>query len=231
MEKLTIEQFTVSCSNREETLQLKSEIFTHHCYYFETEAPSPYIIDAGAHIGLATLYFKKLYPTATVIAIEPHPKNFELLQRNVLENNLTGVTLVNAALASESGYKQLHADTEFEWHSTVSIFPGAWNATQKTEPLLVQAEPLQKFLTRRVDLLKMDIEGAEMEVLQAARKQLPQVKKIICEYHPSSKQQLRLEECLKSFKETGFSYELYQDGKTVEPKQANGLVLIEAEQW
>lgn len=231
MEKLTIEQFTVFCGNREETLQLKSEIFTHHCYYFETEASTPYIIDAGAHIGLATLYFKKLYPGAKIIAIEPHPRNFELLKKNVSENNLTDVTLINAALASESGYKQLHADTEFEWHSTVSIFPGAWNATQNTKPFLVQAEPLKKFLTQKVDLLKMDIEGAEIEVLQAARKQLPQIKKIICEYHPNSRQQLHLEESLKFFKETGFSYEIYQDGKTVEPKQADGLVLIEAEQW
>lgn len=66
---------------------------------------TPLIIDAGANIGLSTLYFADVWPKAHVIAIEPDPANFALLCTN--SGDLPRVTCVNAALASSSGGAQL----------------------------------------------------------------------------------------------------------------------------
>lgn len=206
MEKLTIEQFTVWCENREEALKIKQEIFSHHIYFFETENQTPLIIDAGAHIGIATLYFKKLYPNAQVIAIEPHPVSFKLLQKNVEENYLENVTLINAAFSAhqtvvqsiqnpEPASRTFHADTEFNWFSTASFQAGSWNKSQRTESFSVPILSLSTVLEttgKRVDLLKMDIEGAEQAVLSEARSNLSKVEHIICEFHMTENQNREL---------------------------------------
>ena len=82
-----IDQYEVNYHDKDELLHLKNEIFVHHCYYFETTVTNPKIIDAGAHIGLATLYFKKLFPFAEITAIEPQPISFKLLEQNVLADS------------------------------------------------------------------------------------------------------------------------------------------------
>ncbi|MFZ1721277.1 MAG: hypothetical protein WAU07_02110, partial [Microgenomates group bacterium] len=53
-----VSNFTLFHANSEEYHQLKREIFTQDSYFFESDSPTPKIIDAGAHIGIATLYFK-----------------------------------------------------------------------------------------------------------------------------------------------------------------------------
>jgi FkbM family methyltransferase len=195
MEQLTIEQFTVWCENREEALKIKQEIFTHHIYYFETDKIKPVIIDVGAHIGLATLYFKKLYPQAKVIAIEPHPVSFKLLEKNIAENYLEDVTCINGAVVGAgaviNGFHPLHVDTQFQWFSTASFSPGSWNKAQQTEPFPVSTLSLSEVIQSigiPIDLLKIDIEGAEQEVLREARTTLAKVAHIICEYHMTDKQ-------------------------------------------
>ncbi|MBP7768678.1 FkbM family methyltransferase [Candidatus Woesebacteria bacterium] len=165
MEKMHIEQFEVTCANHEEALELKQEIFSHHNYYFESETLSPRIIDVGAHIGMATLYFKKQYPDARITALEPHPLSFQLLQKNIEENRVYGVELLNVALSSTKATRLLHSDTVDNWYSTSSFTAGAWNNLQKTEPIRVPTVTLSELITEPIDLLKIDIEGAEYDVL------------------------------------------------------------------
>ncbi len=231
MEQLSIEQFTVWCENREEALKIKQEIFSHHIYFFETENPRPVIIDAGAHIGLATLYFKKLYPDAQIIAIEPHPHSFKLLEKNVSENYLTDVTCINAALVGSNevlnGLRPLYADTEFQWFSTASFLPGAWNKAQQTAPLSVATLSLAKVIKNigsTVDLLKIDIEGAEQEVLREARPALAKVAHIICEYHMTASQDRGL--FLEFLEIEGF--EVTHENKKESHHSKHELELIEA---
>lgn len=187
MDSQRLDPYTVYYHNREEFVEIRRETFSHHIYFFEPETDAPVIIDAGAHIGMATLYFKKLYPAAKIWAVEPHPVNFELLQKNVTENRLTDVTCIQAALHRTSGNTTLHADTEFDWFSTVSKHAKAWNGQQKTQDIKVPALMLSQLLTtigQPIDLLKMDIEGAEFDVLQSVAGKLDQIKHIICEFHP-----------------------------------------------
>ncbi len=229
MQNAKLQSYTVWFNHSEEYHHLKGEIFTRDLYYFETTNPTPVIIDAGAHIGLATLYFKKVYPAARVIAIEPLPENFKLLEKNVWENQLENVELHNVALAARTGTLPFYTDaTDEKWHSTASFISGAWNHTQRSRTLSVPAQPLSDFLHQPVDFLKLDIEGAEQEVLFAAADQIRQVKHLIMEFHPTADQSLaKVYDWLADY---GFTITLWKDSKEVDRKHAKGLVLIEAQQ-
>src|SRR5262249_10586085 len=79
------------------------DIFVHRVFHFETTRPAPVVIDAGCGFGMALLYFKHTYPRAHVVAFEPDPVHFRLLQENTKRNGLTDVTIINAGLGSRAG--------------------------------------------------------------------------------------------------------------------------------
>jgi FkbM family methyltransferase len=219
--------YNVEFRNSEEFHLLKNEIFTQNHYYFETENPTPFIIDAGAHIGLATLYFKKLYPHARIIAIEPQPQNFQLLENNIFENQLTDITTYQIALAEQAGTQEFYSDnTSLEWLSTAGFLPGSWIGTQSSDQITVQTLPLSHFLTQPVDFLKMDIEGAETNVLLAAADHLSQVKHLMLEFHPHPHQKLT---DLHTFLTKRYkNVEVWKKGQPVDVRRATGLVILEA---
>lgn len=179
----------IEYQQEEEFRDLKREILDGGIYWFESERLDPVIIDAGAHIGLATIYFKWLYPEAKITAFEPNPELFKLLERNVNENKLTNVTLVPAALSKHRGTASLWVDaTDWKWWSVGSLKPGAWNGEQKDQKeIVVETVKLYDFVQKmdRVDLLKMDIEGAESQVIRGLREQLDKVTELIFEFHPT----------------------------------------------
>lgn len=222
MQKSNLHGLTVVYDDQQEFHSLKNEIFTQHCYYVESDNPTPRIIDAGAHIGLATLYFKKQFPGAQIIAIEPHSANIRLLEENVFENNLEEVTVVAGALHAD----HLYTDDEREWLSTTSIHRGTWTGDQPSSTSLpVTRVELVDFLTEPVDILKMDIEGAEQEVLESARHHLHLINHIFVEFHPTPTQSL--DKVMDLLAETGFRLKLSKQGKPVRHEDAKGLVMIE----
>ena len=187
---LQIDNRTVYYHNKEELLILKKEIFTQHCYYFETNTARPLIIDAGAHIGLSTLYFKKQLPLARVIAIEPNPTNFELLEKNIWDNKLANVNTIQVALDTHEGTTQLNIDRNQAWYSTSSLLENAWNGDLPSEPIEVKTMTLSGLLHEPVDLLKLDIEGSELAVLKEAEDKLNLVDQLFVEFHPHKGQTL-----------------------------------------
>ena len=58
------------------------EIFIKRCYAVNTEHAVPYVLDCGANVGMMSLFVKREYPNAEVIAFEPHPETYEYLQQN-----------------------------------------------------------------------------------------------------------------------------------------------------
>ncbi len=225
-----LRHFTVWYHNAEEYHHLKREIFSHNEYYFETDNPAPVIIDAGAHIGLTTLYFKSLYPSATIIALEPNPDLFAILEKNVWENQLENVTTLQAALGGTRGTTEFFIDsTQNEWWSTGSFIKGAWTKQQKSRAIPVETWPLSEFVTQPIDVLKLDIEGAEQVVLEASKAALPLIDQILMEYH-SVKQQ-NLSSLSEMLKKAGFNIEYAQDGKALKKfniKQSKGLISVHA---
>lgn len=224
---LKIDRFSIHYHNKEELLGLKAEIFSQHSYYFESRVNNPKIIDAGAHVGLATLYFKKQYPLCQITALEPNPLNFKLLEQNVWENDLSDVTCLNVALADTAGDKTLYQDTEQSWLSTSSFHKNAWNGEQSTQPIQVEAITLSSLLTNPIDLVKLDIEGAELAVLKEARAQLHLVKRLFIECHPHS--QNNTAEIAELLRSHHFQINFVKNGAQIsEQKAQHGLVIIEA---
>lgn len=184
--------YQLTFDNPQETLGIAKEIFKGNCYYFETNKVRPVIIDAGAHIGLASLYFKSLYPQAIIIALEPNPDNFALLQTNIEQNQIEDIELNNLALWDGQGAKEFFLDrTEDRWYSTSGFIKSAWNQRQKSRSIQVVTKPLSDFLDREIDLLKLDIEGVEERVLLSAGPKIRQVNHLIFEFHPTVNNQLK----------------------------------------
>ncbi len=186
--------YTVAYHSDAEYHSLKSEIFTDNTYFTDLDTTSPEIIDAGAHIGLSSLYFKHLWTGAKVLAIEPHPDSFKLLEENVMVNQLDNVTVLQLALSnSDQPTAILYADPDKTWLQSASITPGAWNGKQlDTTPVVVPAGRLSTLITKPIDLLKLDVEGAETAVIDDLIKhnKLTYCKNVIVEFHQTKNNDL-----------------------------------------
>ena len=221
--------FTVAFPNTSEFHGLKREIFSKHIYYLDEDLESPYIIDAGAHIGVSVLYFKSMWPDAKILAIEPNPHSLEYLEYNVEQNRLSNITIEKCALGTYHGRQELYVDTsEDEWNSTASFHPKSWTNTRAGEPIEVETQPLSKFLTQPVDILKMDIEGVEQKVLLAAGPKIRQVKHLFFEFH--GRKDNSLPPILKFLSDNGFEYQVWKDGRSTDADKVIGLAIVEAHQ-
>jgi FkbM family methyltransferase len=159
-------------------IDMFEEIFIEQIYYFETAKTSPRIIDCGSNIGISVLYFKIIYPGCTIIAFEPDPDAFSTLQKNIAHNNLDGMEVHNLALAEAEGEMIL-------FKNDVLINSSMKVSSDKSIQLMVKTNKLSVYIDREIDLLKVDIEGAEgivVNELMHAQK-IGSLKNIIIEYH------------------------------------------------
>jgi FkbM family methyltransferase len=139
------------------------------------------IVDGGANIGMATLYFGVQFPSARIVAIEPEQSNFVLLERNC--GYLKNVTLIKGALWPEAGQLAILDGSVDKWAFRVTNqvacdLPGA------AIPAVTIPEILQRFNVPRIDILKLDIEGSECELFaDRAEQWLDRIGMIIIELH------------------------------------------------
>jgi FkbM family methyltransferase len=153
---------------------------------FEREVKPGYVVvDAGANIGYYTLLAARLVgATGHVYAFEPEPNAFALLQRNVHLNGYTNVTLVPTALGREPGTMQLFIATKNRGDHRI------YNPTGKRSAIDVEVVTLDAFLAEhevsRVDLLKIDTQGAECSILAGAEQTLTRRElSIVMEFTPA----------------------------------------------
>ncbi|MFT4015880.1 MAG: FkbM family methyltransferase [Agriterribacter sp.] len=173
-------------------------IFNREIYNFTADSNSPLIIDAGANIGLGVLYWKRKYPKARIIAFEPSMKAYDSLIKNVQENKLTDVTCVNKALSYQEG-KQLFTTNE--------KISGSLIVEKNLESSYeVDTTPLHKYLQQKVDLLKIDVEGAEKFLIEDIRNNIANLNNIFLEYHSFVNDPQYLSKYLQLFEENGFRY-------------------------
>jgi len=205
-----IQGYEIGYTNKEEFNILKDEIFNKEIYNV-TINPGV-IFDLGAHIGLSILYFKIKYPNSKIVAFEPNSNIFPILQENVECNNLTDVELHNIALGNKDEVRTFYIDNSGnDSFSTGSFNKNAWNGTQKSIGVSVKCEQLSKYINEDVDILKMDIEGAETEVLKelVENDKLKHVKNILIEYHPINNGNSK--NIVKLLNENGFETEIKVD--------------------
>jgi FkbM family methyltransferase len=174
------------------------EIFVDDVYRFKARTDRPHIIDAGANIGLSVRYFKGLYPDATIVAYEPDPAIFQILTRNVAA--MPGVELRQAAAWTEETTLTFYTEGSLAGSTEIDFL-----GLQK--PVAVQAESLKTELQKRpVDFLKIDIEGAENEVLFDIKDELDDVDHLFFEYHSTPDKAQRLGAMLDLVADKGFRY-------------------------
>lgn len=150
------------------------ELFLQKQYHFNFDFSPEYIIDAGANIGYASVYFSNRYPNAKIIALEPDTNNFKLLLKNT--QNYPNVTPVQCALwkdregvnisnpnAGNRGYMVDNQSNEIPSHTVESL--------------------MKEFSLPRIDILKMDIEGAEQEVFESNADWLNHTAALFIELH------------------------------------------------
>lgn len=135
-----------------------------------------FIVDAGAHIGLASIFFADRYPKATIIAIEPEPSNFAVLQRNVA--NYSNIKPVNAGLWSKNTRLSIEDANATTWCFRVFENP----SKGEIQAVGIQ-ELMAAFNMKRIDVLKIDIEGSEVEVMNHSQPWIDAVKMLIIELH------------------------------------------------
>ncbi len=218
MQTAKVGDFVVYYENADEFRELKREIWTDGAYYFETDTAQPRIIDLGAYLGLATLYWKRLYPASRIDAYEPNPSSYALLRRTIDENQIEGVSTFPVAVAAKGANITLYEDKQ--WQSTMGIIPGGWRKIQKTTPVVVPTVLISQLLSEPIDLLKMDVEGMEYELLRAA--DLTRVANLIVEVHP--REGRRRDELVALLAKQGYHIEQREDTN----RHGVGLVLFVA---
>lgn len=166
-------------------VEMYRAFFGRQAYRFLARNPSPLIIDGGANVGVGVLYWKSICPDARIIAFEPDPATFSDLQANCAA--LAGVTLRRAALWVENGTLTFKALGGVQGH-LACLCP-----REDGQNVNVPAVRLRDLLTEPVELLKLDIEGAEIDVLLDCADRLHLVDKLFVEYHSfvGSRQRLR----------------------------------------
>jgi len=223
MQSTRLGKYEIWYENSDEFYELKKEIFSENCYYIELEKEDPYIIDLGAHIGMSVVYFKMLFPKAKILAFEPVPYNFEILKKNVEENQLESVDLVQAVVAPKAGILRIQEPIgEGAWRSGAGIIPKGWKGIQDNLEIKVEAVGIQDLLNEKIDLLKMDIEGMEYEVIRNMGSSIRNIANMIIEVHP--RKDHRIEEIQKTLVQNGFKLEINRD----ESSLGKGLTRITA---
>jgi FkbM family methyltransferase len=174
--------FRIEYPNQSHALFLLHEIFAQGVYWFSSTRTRPHIVDCGANIGMAVIFFKALFSDAQVTAIEPDAATFDQLRRNVDRNRLAGVTLVNAAVTERSGPVLLHGGARTGGGLTASLDP-AWGGSDHRE---ARGVTLSSLLESDIDFLKLDVEGAEYGIVRdlVASGRIRLIHEAVIEQHP-----------------------------------------------
>ncbi|MCK4609251.1 MAG: FkbM family methyltransferase [Gammaproteobacteria bacterium] len=138
---------------------------------------------------MSIIYFKNKFPFAKIIGFEPDPNSYAILKKNVAVNEFKDITLINAALSNIEGETDFFG--EFNGESPNSLGGSiiqAWGDRGYTEKIRVKAVKLSNFITTEVDFLKLDVEGAELHVLEELGDKLTFIREMSLEVHSSNQE-------------------------------------------
>jgi len=185
--------------------QLK-EIFVDELYKFPTKKVKPIIIDCGSNVGTSCVYFAMNYPKAKIIAFEADPRIFSVLLENMKGNGIINVSAINKAVWVDNkgikfGIDGADAGSIFYAKNTITI----------------PTVRLKNYLNYEIDMLKMDIEGAESKVIIDCGASLKNVKNLFIEYHSFKERSQDLDEILKVLSINGFKYYIESAHKKTSP--------------
>ncbi len=185
------------------------ELFEKGIYTFQPKSANPVIIDCGANMGLSLLFFTKNYPDAKIYAFEPDITVLDYLEKNIETYGMKNATLIKKAVWDKKEILEFATDKGMGG-TLVNI-----HNKEKTQ---VETLRLKEFIgDMHIDLLKMDIEGAEYRVIKDCESKLGQIENIFIEYHSMEGEEQKLEELLLILKRNGYRYHLSESFSREKP--------------
>ena len=177
------------------------EIFVEEYYRFETNLTAPVIFDCGANVGTSCAFFKLIYPQSSIVAFEPNPRIAEYLRSNIKNNSLENIEVIEKAVwihndGIELGLESADASSIHLERNKIKV------GSVRLKDLLDNKET--------VDMLKIDIEGAEIEVLKDCYGSLSNVRNLFVEFHSYTSKPQKLSEMITVLESSGFRYFIIQ---------------------
>ena len=152
------------------------------CWLSRVLKPGMTVLDVGANLGLYTLYAaRRVTGSGRVVAIEPSTREMARLRRNVEQNALGNVSLVAAAVAEQDAEAVLQVATaDHAGHNTLGAFGYDTELdNRETVQTLRLDEVVETARLHRVDIIKMDIEGAEFAALRGGSATLTRYRPVL----------------------------------------------------
>jgi FkbM family methyltransferase len=185
-----------------------NSIFAGRQYALALSKTPRLVVDCGGYTGLAAVWFTNMYPDAKIVSVEPQSENYRMLVRNTAK--YPNISTLHGAVWS--------FDTTLE---VVDVGLGhcgfetrAFESSTETEttPAYSIETLMRQFSVETIDLLKLDIEGAEYELLDGNPRWLSDVNVLVVEFHDDKKPRARAR--FEQIASSHFSYSAcYGEGK------------------
>lgn len=142
-----------------------------------------FIIDAGGYIGTAAIQFARRLPSATIYTIEPSPSNFALLVENT--RPYPNIVPIHAAITKKSGFIDLLDRRTGQWGFTIVERPDDVKDAKSVNrvPAVTLSDLATEYSFASIGLMKMDIEGAEFQLLEISENWIDNVEVLVVELH------------------------------------------------
>jgi len=178
------------------------EIFVDEYYRFRSDNDSPVIYDCGSNVGTSCAYFKMIYPNSIIKAFEAEQEIANLLKTNIKNNGLTNIEVIEKAIWVNNNDVEL--SVEGADGSSVYLGENVQKVTSVRLKELLDSES-------KIDMLKMDIEGAENDVILDCGDSLKVVDNIFIEYHSYTNSKQKLSKLLDVLEKNDFRYFIRND--------------------
>jgi FkbM family methyltransferase len=169
-------ELSASLSDLSELWVLR-EVFVLEHYALAPDIAPGVIVDLGSNVGISVLYFASRFPQARIVAVEAEPGAYERLRANT--GHLHRVTAVHAAIADHDGQAVIFSGDE-SWGASTIRAPE--HSAEHVVPAMTLDRLAEVHRLDRIDLLKMDVEGAEVPILRSAQA-LRRAGTVIFEFH------------------------------------------------
>lgn len=193
--RISLFGFNINYDRFDSLSVLIREIFIDRLYNCRLKTKSPVIFDIGGNIGIATLFFKLLYPQSIIYSFEPDHDTFSILERNVEENNLRDGFIIRAGLWDFTGRSTFFVPP---WSSgSSSLFKEKVLIERSFADKGINEDPFKEkevdvlrgyeFIREKgidhIDILKIDAEGAEEKIIRDLSPCLDMIDLIVLEHH------------------------------------------------
>lgn len=163
----------------------RDELTDEEYMYENLDLKNKVVVQAGAHIGVDTMFFSRMVGSGRILAFEPNPANFLLLCKNIRENALMNVTPVNVGLSNEVGTLNLVSD---RYNTAKGTFRPDRQELIKVQyrrrvevgvPVTTVDKAVEEYSLERVDFVQIDTEGFEPQVIEGMSTTLENSKPLI----------------------------------------------------